>query len=214
MKKMLPYKRYCSLRLYVTSLWFILSGFFGIVAAPPFSGTIFIDPNILTSEDPTAFISVKSIGNETRTMYDRRASGWITVEPHLFEAFFDDSFTIEMQVNPEFSFDSAARLVQRFAPVIGRLPAALRAEVETSWIHDGVEPFGGGNKNLLIHIGQAADGTSRPVHDINLAVFIFAILNDRLRIMLQESLFQAFTACNPFEVIPAKIFGNFKQKRL
>ena len=30
-----------------------------------------------------------------------------------------------------------------------------REDVETVWIHKGTEPFGGGNNNLLIHIGQA-----------------------------------------------------------
>ena len=45
---------------------------------------------------------------------------------------------------------------------MGRLPTALRAEVETVWIHKGVEPFGGGNYNLLIHTSKSglyeADG--------------------------------------------------------
>jgi hypothetical protein len=31
----------------------------------------------------------------------------------------------------------------------------LREGVQTVWIHKGVELFGGGNNNLLIHIGQA-----------------------------------------------------------
>ena len=29
--------------------------------------------------------------------------------------------------------------------------------METVWIHRGVEPFGGGNFNILIHTGQAAE---------------------------------------------------------
>ncbi len=37
-----------------------------------------------------------------------------------------------------------------------RIPACLRTDLDTIWIHDGVEPFGGGNRNLLIHEGQAA----------------------------------------------------------
>ena len=51
---------------------------------------------------------------------------------------------------------------EKYARVIGQLPAALRKDVETVWIHKGVQPFGGGNRNLLIHTGQAdlyaADG--------------------------------------------------------
>ena len=33
----------------------------------------------------------------------------------------------------------------------------MRLDVETVWIHKGNKPFGGGNNNLLIHTGQAAD---------------------------------------------------------
>jgi hypothetical protein len=35
------------------------------------------------------------------------------------------------------------------------LPTALRTQVKTVWIHQGVQPFGGGNDNLLIHTEQA-----------------------------------------------------------
>ena len=55
---------------------------------PPFSGTIFIDPDIITEEDPTTFISLSYAGTETRQMYDRR-SGWITLEPFLFPAEYE-----------------------------------------------------------------------------------------------------------------------------
>ena len=130
---------------------------------PPFSGTIFIDPDILTPADPTTFAGLSAAGQGSRTMFDRRVNGWITVDAYLFDASYDDGLTIEIQVNPEFA-NAAAALVEaeKYAEVIGRLPTALRVDVETVWIHMGVQPFGGGNNNLLIHIGQAdlyvADG--------------------------------------------------------
>jgi hypothetical protein len=125
--------------------------------SPPFSGTIFIDPDIIVPSDPTTFVALVPAGRGTRTMFDRRVNDWIIEEPHLFNATFNDSLHIEIQVNPEFG-DSLAAQVEalKYAEVIGRLPTALRADVETAWIHKGVEPFGGGNNNLLIHTGQAA----------------------------------------------------------
>jgi hypothetical protein len=89
-------------------------------------------------------------------MFDRRVNAWITVDAYLFNASFDDGLAAEIQVNPEFG-GSAAALVQAetYAEVIGRLPTALRSDVETVSIHMGTQPFGGGNNNLLIHIGQA-----------------------------------------------------------
>lgn len=132
-------------------------------ADPPFSGTIFIDPDIITSSDPTTLQTMVYAGQGLRTMFDRRVNNWITVNAYLFNASFDDGLTTEIQVNPEFG-SSAAALVeaQKYGEVIGRLPTVLRTDVETVWIHKGTQPFGGGNNNLLIHTGQAdlyvADG--------------------------------------------------------
>lgn len=120
--------------------------------SPPFDGTIFIDSNIVTPNDPTTFISLKYNGQETRKMYDRRVSDWITNEPYLFPAIFTDTLSIEIQVNSEFgSIQKAQKQAEKYAAVIGRLTTELRKDVETVWIHKGLKPFGGGNNNLLIH---------------------------------------------------------------
>ena len=125
-------------------------------AAPPFSGTIFVDPDIITPSDPTTFEGLVYAGQDSRTMFDRRA-GWITVEAFLFSANFEDRLGAEIQVNPEFGTSEAARSeAEKYGEAIGRLPHALRIDVETVWIHKGTEPFGGGNRNILIHTGQAA----------------------------------------------------------
>ena len=119
--------------------------------SPPFGGTIFIDPDIITPEDPTTFVSLSYAGTAERQMYDRR-SGWVMLEPFLFPAEYDDGLIIEIQVNPEFgTWENAQVYALKYAEVIGRLTTQLRKDVETSWIHRGDEPFGGGNNNLLIH---------------------------------------------------------------
>ena len=131
-----------------------------IQATPPFDGTIFLDPDIITSEDSTTYKSLSYNGTGMRTMYDRR-SGWVDLEPFLFDTNFSDLPGIEIQVNPEFgSMEEALLQAERFAPVIGRLPKCLRVDVKTVWIHKGDNPFGGGNNNLLIHTGQADDYVS------------------------------------------------------
>ena len=118
---------------------------------PPFGGTIFIDPDIITPDDPTTFVSLTYAGTGVREMYDRR-SGYLFLEPFLFPAEYDDGLTIEIQVNPEFGTrENAEFYALKYAEVIGRLPTGLRKDVETSWIHKGEEVFGGGNNNLLIH---------------------------------------------------------------
>ena len=127
-----------------------------LVFDPPYSGTIFIDPDIITEEDISTFIEAPYTGQGVRTMYDRRVNDWITVTAYLFDATFNDGLTSEIQVNPEFgSSDSAFIEAEKYGIEIGRLPTVLRDDVETVWIHRGTNPFGGGNNNILIHIGQA-----------------------------------------------------------
>lgn len=130
---------------------------------PPFGGTIFIDPDIITDADPTTFVSLTPNGQALRTMYDRRVTAFIQLQAYLFNVVFSDGLATEVQVNPEFGSVAAAQAeAEKYAIVIGRLPKALRVSVATVWIHQGVQPFGGGNNNLLIHVGQGdlyiADG--------------------------------------------------------
>ena len=119
---------------------------------PPFGGTIFIDPDIITPTDPTTFISLTYNGQASRIMFDRRENNWVTLNPYLFPSEYDDGITIEIQVNPEFGSMELAKIqADKYAPIIGQLTTELRKDVKTVWIHRGNEPFGGGNNNLLIH---------------------------------------------------------------
>lgn len=126
-------------------------------AAPPFSGTIFLDPDIVTPADPSAFSGISYVGIGRRQVYDRRINAFVTMDMHLARATYFDNRTIEVQVNPEFGTTEAVMVqAEKYARLAGQLPAILRSKVQTMWIHLGVQPFGGGNANLLIHTGQAA----------------------------------------------------------
>ena len=46
---------------------------------PPFAGTIFLDPDIITDSDKTTFVSLSYAGQATRSMFDRRVNNWIDV---------------------------------------------------------------------------------------------------------------------------------------
>ena len=119
----------------------------------PYRGSVFISNNILNSSDISTFISLESIPDNPRTMFDRRNNGsWITITPFLFEAKFSDGTQIEVQVNNEFeNKTNAEKVALTYLEAIGRLPELFRKDVETVWIHKGNESFGGGNNNILIH---------------------------------------------------------------
>lgn len=126
-----------------------------ISAQPPYSGTIFIDPDIITASDPSAIQSTTYTGQGMVTMYDRRIPDWVTVNAYLFDVVWDDGLTSVAQVNAEFGTLAAATVeAEKYAFLIGQLPVSLRRDVDEIWIHQGVEPFGGGNRSILIHTGQ------------------------------------------------------------
>ena len=122
---------------------------------PPFSGTVFLNPNVITDTDPTAFETLTYTGTGTRLMFDRRTGSFTDTSAYLFGATYRDGLTIEMQVNAEFGSREAAELeAEKYAAYIGKIPTLLRVDVETSWIHRGDYAFGGGNRNILIHTGR------------------------------------------------------------
>jgi len=126
-----------------------------VFAQPPFSGTVFLDSGILTIDDPSTLVQVIATGVGSRQMFDRRANNgagaFIALDALLFNAFYTDGETIEIQVNPEFESSDALVKANIYGHTIGQLPALLRIDVQTVWIHKGDKPFGGGNNNILIH---------------------------------------------------------------
>ncbi|MCK7592874.1 hypothetical protein [Pseudomarimonas salicorniae] len=129
----------------------------GAVAAPPYSGTVFLDPDIILASDPSAFAGLTPAGRGQRQMFDRRVNVFASFDAYLFQAAYSDGASVEVQVNPEFGSASDAQTVAGFyAHAIGQLPRALRERLRTVWIHKGDEAFGGGNDNLLIHTGSIA----------------------------------------------------------
>ncbi len=120
---------------------------------PPFAGTPWITPDIITSSDLTSFGTVTYAGRGVRLVFDRRLARWINVNAYLFDALFGMR-EVEFQLNPEFADTVAARTeVDRFGPAIGRLPAALLSNFRQVQINAGDGLFGGSSHTggLLIH---------------------------------------------------------------
>lgn len=132
------------------AVWFSCSAWLR-AAEPPFHGTIFVNPSIVLDTDPTVFDKFTPIGLGQRRMFDRRSNRFEDVQARLYRAEFKDGTEIEAQVNMEFNETEASEALNRYLPVIGQLPAVLRRDVKTVWLHKGKQPFGGGNENLLIH---------------------------------------------------------------
>lgn len=127
---------------------------------PPFAGTPWITPDIITTSDPTSLGTVTYAGRGIRLVFDRRLARWINVNAFLFDALFG-AREVEFHLNPEFADTVASRMeVDRFGPAIGRLPAALLSNLRQVQINAGEGAFGGSSHTggLLIHTeGDATD---------------------------------------------------------
>ena len=108
-----------------------------VLAEPPFQGTVWLSPNIITTADPSGLTGVTYTGRGERTIWDYRVLDWITVNAYLFVARIRDR-SIEFQVNPEFgSVDAARAEVDTYAPALGRLPAVLLSRAEKVHVNAG-----------------------------------------------------------------------------
>lgn len=136
-------------------------------------GTVFRYPQLIQSSDPSSFTGVSYTGQATREMFDRRLGNdgeWKDYQAYVFQATYDDGVKFEIAVNPEFgSREAAEKQAQKYGKIIGRLPTALRKGVEIVPIHKGTKLFGGGNKDILIHIGQADEYAKQGVLEEALA---------------------------------------------
>lgn len=129
-----------------------------VQAQPPYFGTIFVNEDIITSNDPSTLSDVQYNGLGSRTVFDRRLDRWVTMKMYLVQVHFADGSIVEAQVNPEFGGrNQALRQAIRYGIELGRLPRVFRDAVDTMTIHKGKELYGGGSRNILIHAGQTRE---------------------------------------------------------
>ena len=127
------------------------------LAVPPYSGTIFIDANIISDQIPSTYVGRVYKGQGIRNMFDRRTGAYADYNAYLFDVSYADGFTIEFEVNPEWGSEAAADVpVAFYAPVMGRLPRVQRQSITKVWMHMGDQAFGGCCGSVLIHTGSLA----------------------------------------------------------
>ncbi len=137
-------------------LLFILNTVDSSAQEPPYSGTIFINPDIITETSRTAFLSITPAGRGERMVFDRRTNKFESINAYLFDVVWDDGLTTEAIVNPEFESEANALIeADKYARIVGQLPNCLRIDVDGIWIQKGIHSFGGGNRSILIHTGQS-----------------------------------------------------------
>ena len=121
-------------------------------STPPFWGAVYVTPDAITPASPTDLVSVRFKVVDTRWTFDRRVDGWVDTVAWVYEASYRCGRPlVDVVVNQEFSREQADIEAQRFAYILGQLPAGVRTNVDELWIHAGHEPAGGGNRSILVH---------------------------------------------------------------
>lgn len=126
-------------------------------ANPPFLGTVWITPDLITDQDPTAYVDATYKGTGKRTVYDSRTASFYEMDAHLIDVRFGTTKTVEFQINPEFTQAEAQANAELYGTGLGRVPGFLFADLDAVWMHRGSFPFGGGNRSIVIHTDMGAD---------------------------------------------------------
>lgn len=140
---------------------------------PPYSGTIFVSPDIIQEDsDISTYVgSSYKTKDEKRWIYDRRKNAWVYQYVYLFNAQYLDTCNsdtkdidtttkttltvVEYQVNQQdFSFWEAVEYVKKYGQIVGQIGCALRTSLKTVTINGGDQAFGGGSDDLLIHVDR------------------------------------------------------------
>ena len=147
---------------------------------PPFAGTLWELPDLISSSDYTVFSTSIYEGIETRLFYDEAITDFINYPAHIFKVNFGDSLSIDFEIYSEFSEQEAISIEQKYAPIVGQLGKELRKNIKSieflkgdsvasaqrsndlsyanitfhiDWLNNTVETRPGGDKTeeLLIH---------------------------------------------------------------
>ncbi len=119
----------------------------------PFRSTPWNWPSII-GPDSTLLRSVTYTGRGMRSLPDRRRRNPVRVNAFLFDAHIAEQI-VEFRINPEFGeAERARREVDKFAPALGRLPAAFLSKLGSMVVHRGEWAPSASGENIVIHMNN------------------------------------------------------------
>jgi hypothetical protein len=119
-------------------------------------GAVFIAPNTITENDPSALTSVAFVATGTRTIPDNRVMNDVDTLVNIFTATYDGGKQVSVMVNAEILFSAAEIEANRYARIVGQLDPITREEIDVLWIHAGDATFSGNPRGIVIHTGRAS----------------------------------------------------------
>ena len=98
---------------------------------PPFAGTLWELPDLISSSDYTVFSTSIYEGIEIRLFYDEAITDFINYPAHIFKVNFGDGLSIDFEIYSEFSEQEAISIEQKYAPIVGQLGKELRKNIKS-----------------------------------------------------------------------------------
>jgi len=98
---------------------------------PPFAGTLWELPDLISSSDYTVYSTSIYEGIETRLFYDNAILDFINYPAHIFKINFGDGLSVDFEIYSEFSEQEAISIEQKYAPIVGQLGKELRKDIKS-----------------------------------------------------------------------------------
>ncbi len=138
-------------------------------ADPPFGGTVYVEPDIITAQDPSTFRGLTYDGAARLDRWDHRFETKmdepiVPADFHRFTATFRGGKTMQLEVNTEFgSAAKAGRVAEIYAFIAGQMPAVMRKNMLSIVVHKTGDDWSAGpDGEIVIHhgnyAGELADG--------------------------------------------------------
>ena len=98
---------------------------------PPFAGTMWDLPDLITSSDYTVYSSSSYQGILDKLFYDKSIPDFITYPAHVYKVNFGDGLSVDFEIYSEFTQEEASNLEQKYAPLMGQLGKELRKNIKS-----------------------------------------------------------------------------------
>ena len=96
--------------------------------------------DFITADDPSAFVSLRFLGQGRREMPDKRTDELFADDAYLFEAAFRDDGKVQIWLHPSFgSRGTAQRYAEMLSDPLGKLPELMRGKLSHVVVHKGDE---------------------------------------------------------------------------
>jgi hypothetical protein len=121
-------------------------------AAPPYQTAPYGEPRIITSSDPSTFVSME-VGSGGRMEYGDGQFAF----PYVFVVTFSDGLSLEIFGFEDFeSIEDVKLVADKYAYMLGQLPRALRSNLREVYFLEGNFGIGGGFGAIQIHTDSGA----------------------------------------------------------